>query len=104
MHGRKKSDLPQTKEEKDAVQAKISNYKKASRACATMFCPTTKVLADQAESSPFKSGVTSPCSRSASLAFFDWRVIPRQLIMWDLVRSFCRSAPIHPTAVDYRGV
>lgn len=31
MHGRKKSDLPQTKEEKDAVQAKISNYKKASR-------------------------------------------------------------------------
>lgn len=31
MHGRKKSDLPQTKEEKDAVNAKISNYKKASR-------------------------------------------------------------------------
>ena len=30
MHGRKKSDLPQTKEEKDAVQTKISNYKKAS--------------------------------------------------------------------------
>lgn len=30
MHGRKKSDLPQTKEEKDAVQSKISNYKKAS--------------------------------------------------------------------------
>lgn len=30
MHGRKKSDLPQTKEEKDAVRAKISNYKKAS--------------------------------------------------------------------------
>ncbi|CAM9297573.1 unnamed protein product [Ectocarpus sp. 8 AP-2014] len=29
MHGRKKSDLPQTKEEKDAVRAKISNYKKA---------------------------------------------------------------------------
>eukprot|EP00903_Cladosiphon_okamuranus_P016843 g15533.t1 len=28
MHGRKKSDLPQTKEEKDAVQAKIFNYKK----------------------------------------------------------------------------
>lgn len=28
MHGRKKSDLPQTKEEKDAVQAKISNYMK----------------------------------------------------------------------------
>ncbi|CAM9240482.1 unnamed protein product [Ectocarpus fasciculatus] len=28
MHGRKKSDLPQTKEEKDAVRAKISNYKK----------------------------------------------------------------------------
>lgn len=28
MHGRKKSDLPQTKEEKDAIQAKISNYKK----------------------------------------------------------------------------
>ena len=35
MHGRKKSDLPQTKEEKDAVQAKISNYKKASRTVAT---------------------------------------------------------------------
>lgn len=31
MHGRKKSDLPQTKEEKDAVQAKISNYKKVSK-------------------------------------------------------------------------
>ncbi|CAM9190415.1 unnamed protein product [Scytosiphon promiscuus] len=31
MHGRKKSDLPQTKEEKDAVNTKISNYKKASR-------------------------------------------------------------------------
>lgn len=30
MHGRKKSDLPQTKEEKDAIQAKISNYKKVS--------------------------------------------------------------------------
>ncbi len=30
MHGRKKSDLPQTKEEKDAVQAKISNYNKVS--------------------------------------------------------------------------
>lgn len=28
MHGRKKSDLPQTKEEKDAIQEKISNYKK----------------------------------------------------------------------------
>lgn len=28
MHGRKKSDLPQTKQEKDALQAKISNYKK----------------------------------------------------------------------------
>ncbi|CAM9597079.1 unnamed protein product [Discosporangium mesarthrocarpum] len=28
MHGRKKSDLPQTKEEKDAVKAKISNYEK----------------------------------------------------------------------------
>ena len=41
MHGRKKSDLPQTKEEKDAVQAKISNYKKASRTLATNVCPPT---------------------------------------------------------------
>lgn len=28
MHGRKKSDLPKTKEEKDAIQAKINDYKK----------------------------------------------------------------------------
>lgn len=36
MHGRKKSDLPQTKEEKDAVQSKISNYKKASGPTAAL--------------------------------------------------------------------
>lgn len=69
MHGRKKSDLPQTKEEKDAVQAKISNYKKASRTFATNVCPPSHpIRAAEAGPSNRSRAVTAPGSRSAPLA------------------------------------
>lgn len=68
MHGRKKSDLPQTKEEKDALQAKISNYKKVSRTFEAMFSRNQATRADRHR--PFKNCTLSPLRalRSASLA------------------------------------
>ena len=78
MHGRKKSDLPQTKEEKDAVQAKISNYKKASGFCVEamldVFCSRIATNSRCGQTAPSCSRVdhtvSSPCCCSASPACF----------------------------------
>lgn len=78
MHGRKKSDLPQTKEEKDAVEAKISKYKKASGTFTKKCCLSACRQDAAAPVQSYRLSVLSLCiscvlDRILSLVNYSWR-------------------------------